>query len=268
MSDMEHDRPGTRPVAIVTGGLQGLGLGAVLELGKSGFDVAIVDLPDAPVMPAELSQVEAAGGRCRYYQMDISDLARHGPVLDAIDADFGRLDCLVNNAGIAARPLTDLLELQPDAFDKSVDINLRGTFFLTQAFAKALLSAGKAAPESYKSIIIITSIAAELSFTDRSQYCVTKSALSMVTRLFAARLGAAGIHVHEIRPGLMETPMTAKVGNDTIARLIADGVVPLPRQGQPEDVGKAVAALAAGALPYMTGQPIWTAGGLNIARIL
>ncbi|MBB6123623.1 3-ketoacyl-ACP reductase [Sphingobium subterraneum] len=268
MSETHQKGPGARPVAIVTGGLQGLGLGAVVELGRSGFDVAIVDLPEAPDMPPELAEVEAAGGRTLYYAMDISDLARHGSVLDAIAADFGRLDCLVNNAGIAARPLTDLLDLQPDAFDTSVDINLRGTFFLTQAFAKALLAAGETAPESYKSIIIITSIAAELSFTDRSQYCVTKSALSMVTKLFAARLGAAGIHVHEIRPGLMETPMTAKVGNDTIARLIADGVVPLPRQGQPEDVGKTVAALATGALPYMTGQPIWTAGGLNIPRIL
>lgn len=268
MTYVDHDCSGSRPVAIVTGGLQGLGLGAVVELGKSGFDIALIDLPEAPVLPDELSVVAAVGGICRYYQMDISDLERHAPVLDVIAADFGRLDCLVNNAGIAARPLTDLLELRPEAFDKSIDINLRGTFFLTQAFAKALLASGTVCPASYKSIITITSIAAELSFTDRAQYCVTKSALSMVTKLFAARLGAAGIHVHEIRPGLMETPMTAKVGNETIARLIAEGAVPIPRQGQPGDVGKAVTALASGALPYMTGQPIWTAGGLNIPRIL
>lgn len=268
MSDQTEMPSGSRPMAIVTGGLQGLGLGAVVELGKAGFDVAIADLPEAPEMPPEVDQLRAGGGQVRYYQMDISDLDRHGPVLDEIAADFGRLDCLVNNAGIAARPLTDILELQPDAFDTSVEVNLRGTFFLTQAFANKLLSGGAAVSDAYKSIIIITSIAAELSFTDRSQYCITKSALSMVTKLFAARLAAAGIHVHEIRPGLMQTPMTAKVGNDTIAKLIADGVVPMPRQGQPGDVGKTVAALASGALPYMTGQPIWTAGGLNIPRIL
>lgn len=268
MSEQKEMPAGSRPVAIVTGGLQGLGLGTVVELGKAGFDVAIVDLPEAPEMPPEVDRLRAGGGQVRYYQMDISDLGRHGPVLDAIAADFGRLDCLVNNAGIAARPLVDILELQPEGFDASVDINLRGTFFLTQAFANRLLAGGVSVPEAYKSIIIITSIAAELSFIDRSQYCITKSALSMVTKLFAARLGAAGIHVHEIRPGLMQTPMTAKVGNDTIAKLIADGVVPLPRQGQPEDIGKTVAALASGALPYMTGQPIWTAGGLNIPRIL
>lgn len=268
MSEPQELPEGSRPVAIVTGGLQGLGLGAVIELGKTGFDVAIVDLPGAPEMPPEVVQMGAGGGQVRYYSMDISDLDRHGPVLDAIIADFGRLDCLVNNAGIAARPLTDLLELQPEAFDKSVDVNLRGTFFLTQAFANKMLSGGASVVDAYKSIIIITSIAAELSFTDRSQYCITKSALSMAAKLFAARLGAAGIHVHEIRPGLMQTSMTAKVGNDTIAKLIVDGAVPLPRQGQPEDVGKTVAALASGALPYMTGQPIWVAGGLNIPRIL
>lgn len=268
MTEKREMGPGSRPVAIVTGGLQGLGLGAVVALGTAGFDIAIVDLPVSPQMPPEVAEGEAGGAKIRYYAMDIGDLERHVPVLDAIVADFGRLDCLVNNAGVAARPLTDLLDLQPEAFDKSVNINLRGTFFLTQAFANSLLAGSAAVPNAYKSIIIITSIAADLSFVDRSQYCITKSALSMVTKLFATRLGAAGIHVHEIRPGLMQTPMTAKVGNDTIAKLIADGVVPLPRQGQPEDVGKAVSALASGALPYMTGQPIWTAGGLNIPRIL
>lgn len=268
MSASSAMNPPQRPVAIVTGGLQGLGLGAVVELGKAGFDIAIVDLTESPTLPAELSAVTEAGGTCRYYQMDISDLDRHGPVLSAIAADFGRLDCLVNNAGIAARPLTDLLEIKPDAFDKSIEVNLRGTFFLTQTFANQLIAAGEPGPSTYRSIIIITSIAAEMSFTDRSQYCVTKSALSMVTKLFAARLGGLGIHVHEIRPGLMETAMTAKVGNDTIDRLIAGGAVPIPRQGQPEDVGRAVSALASGSVPYMTGQPLWIAGGLNIPRVI
>jgi len=257
-----------RPLAIVTGGLQGIGLSAVVELGKSGFDVAIVDLAEGLALPPELSAVADHGGHCRYYQLDIADLDRHATVLAEIERDFGRLDCLVNNAGIAARPLTDILELSPAAFDRSYEVNLRGTFFLTQAFANRLLQGAPFEPSAYKSIIIITSIAAELSFTDRSQYCITKSALTMTTKLYAARLAAAGIHVHEIRPGLMETPMTAKIGNDAIARLIADGAVPIPRQGRPEDVGRTVSALASGALPYMTGQPIWTAGGLNIPRIL
>lgn len=257
-----------RPVAIVTGGLQGLGLGIASEMLGNGFDVAIIDLAEEPVLPAELSEPRGAEGVCRYYRLDISDLSRHAPVLAAIEADFGRLDCLVNNAGIAARPLTDVLELDAAAFDRSVDINLRGTFFLTQAFAKRLMARSSVEPQAYRSIIIITSIAAELAFIDRSQYCVTKSALSMVTKLFAVRLASAGIHVHEVRPGLMQTAMTATVGKAIIDQLISQGVVPIPRWGQPADVGRTVCSLASGALPYMTGQAIWTAGGLNIARIL
>ncbi|WP_197709626.1 3-ketoacyl-ACP reductase [Sphingopyxis lindanitolerans] len=257
-----------RPVAIVTGGLQGLGLGIAESLRAAGFDLAIVDLAADAELPAALTAHAEGHGLCRYYQLDIADIPAHASVLSAIATDFGRLDCLVNNAGIAARPLTDILELGSYAFDRSVEVNLRGTFFLTQAFAKKLIASGPAAPDVYRSIILITSIAAELSFTDRSQYCVTKSALSMVTKLFAARLAGEGIHVHEVRPGLMQTPMTAKTGSDTIEKLLAAGAVPIARWGLPEDVGRTVCSLASGALPYMTGQPIWTAGGLNIPRIL
>jgi 3-oxoacyl-[acyl-carrier protein] reductase len=264
----ERDMAPGRPVAIVTGGLQGLGFGIAQAMRAAGFDIAIVDLAAKAELPAVLTDPAEGAGTCRYYQMDIADLPAHAPVLSSIEADFGRLDCLVNNAGIAARPLTDILELGSDAFDRSVEVNLRGTFFLTQAFAKKLIASGPAAPGVYRSIILITSIAAELSFTDRSQYCVTKSALSMVTKLFAARLASEGIHVHEVRPGLMQTPMTAKTGSDTIEKLLAAGVVPIARWGLPEDVGLTVCSLASGALPYMTGQPIWTAGGLNIPRIL
>lgn len=264
----EKDMSLGRPVAIITGGLQGLGLGIAQSMRSAGFDLAIVDLAaDAELPPELISPLEGAG-TCRYYRMDIADIPAHASMLSAIETDFGRLDCLVNNAGIAARPLMDILELGIDAFDRSVEVNLRGTFFLTQAFAKKLIASGPPAPGVYRSIILITSIAAELSFTDRSQYCVTKSALSMVTKLFAARLAGDGIHVHEVRPGLMQTPMTANTGSDTIEKLLAAGAVPIARWGLPEDVGTTVCSLASGALPYMTGQPIWTAGGLNIPRIL
>jgi 3-oxoacyl-[acyl-carrier protein] reductase len=264
----ELSGPIERPVAIITGGLQGLGLGIAEAMHRAGFDLAIIDLAEEPVLPETLTAPQAGRGVCRYYRMDIAELVSHGPVLAAIEADFGRLDCLVNNAGIAARPLTDIMELAPDAFEASINVNLRGTFFLTQSFARRLIAAGSPAEEAYRSIVFITSIAAELAFVDRSQYCVSKSALSMVTKLFGARLAVEGIHVHEVRPGLMKTPMTAKVGSETIEKLLADGVVPIRRWGLPEDVGRTVCSLASGALPYMTGQPIWTAGGLNIPRIL
>jgi 3-oxoacyl-[acyl-carrier protein] reductase len=258
-----------RPVAIVTGGHQGLGLGAARALADEGFNVAVIDVA-AEGDYEVLESIAAEGAAVRYYQLDISDVARHGTVLAQIHADFGRLDCLVNNAGIAARPLTDILDLQPEAFDRSVDINLRGTFFLTQAFANLLLTLGSgvAAPdaETYKSIIIVSSIAAELVSTDRSQYNITKSALSMVTKLYAKRLAEHRIHVHEVRPGLIATAMTASAGNSIADDWIQGGRVPIARWGQKEDVGQAVATLAAGRLPYMTGQPIWVAGGLNISE--
>jgi len=255
----------SRPTAIITGGKQGLGLGSALALADRGFDIVIVDLePESEISASVLTSVSAKGVEVLYYQLDISDLSAHDALLDAVHDRFGRLDCLVNNAGIAARPLTDVLELGPEAFDRAVEINLRGTFFLTQAFANRLL-ASPSIDNAYRSIIIVSSIAAEMVNTDRAQYCVTKSALSMVTKLFAQRLGREGIFVHEIRPGFMQTPMIASAGNTPVDEWIADGRVPVPRWGQPEDVGVAIATLASGDMPYMTGQPLWVAGGLNLS---
>lgn len=258
----------TKAVAIVTGGLRGLGLGIATQMARDGFDIAVIDLPPpSPETDAALAPLSEAGARARYYQLDIADLENHGPTLARIQQDFGPqspLTCLVNNAGIAARPLTDLLDLSPEAFDRSMDINLRGTFFLTQAFSNLLL---KQEPgRHYRSIVFITSIAAEMISPDRAQYCVSKAALSATTRLFAARLAGAGIAVHEVRPGFMRTDMTASAGSEVIDQWIAQGRVPMPRWGTPGDVGQAVSTLAQGLMPYSTGQSFWIAGGLNIMR--
>lgn len=255
---------GLRPVAVVTGGHQGLGLGACRALGAEGFDIALVDLPREPDA-AVLDSITAEGATVRYYQLDISELDRHAETVRAIHEDFGRLDCLVNNAGIAARPLVDILELGPAAFDLSVSVNLRGTFFLTQAFARELIAA-ETRPEAYRSIIIVSSIAAELVNTERAQYNVTKSALAMVAKLYAVRLAEYGIHVHDVRPGLIATAMTASAGNSVADDWIDGGRVPLGRWGQKEDVGRAIATLAAGRLPYLTGQPLWISGGIEIPQ--
>jgi len=263
----------TRPVAIVTGGLRGLGFATARQMAQDGFDIAVIDLaPPGPESDATLARLAAHGARCQYYSLDIADIARHADTLAQVQRDFGPLACLVNNAGIAARPLTDILALEASAFDRSMDVNLRGTFFLTQAFAKLLLDAppadaGNAVDTGiYRCIVIVTSIAAELVSTDRAQYCVSKAALSMVTRLFAARLARHGIAVHEVRPGFIQTDMTASAGSAVIDQWIAEGRVPVPRWGQAEDVGMAISTLACGRMPYSTGQPFWVAGGLNIAR--
>lgn len=256
-----------RPLAIVTGAVQGLGLGMARQLASDGFDIAMVDLHAEADISEEAARFLRMEGRChRYYRMDISDISLHRAVLTQIQSDYGRLDCLVNNAGIAARPLTDLLDLEPEAFDRSMNINLRGTFFLTQAFARLLIASAPAASAHYRSIIFITSIAAGMVSPDRAQYCTSKAALSMVSKLFAVRLAAHGIHVHEIRPGFMQTAMTASVGNTVIDEWIADGRVPVPRWGQASDIGLAVSAVAQGKLPYMTGQTLWIDGGVSIAR--
>lgn len=257
----------TRPVAVVTGGLRGLGFATARQMAQDGFDIAVIDLaPPGPDCDAMLASLAAHGARLRYYSLDIGDIARHADTLAQIQRDFGPLACLVNNAGIAARPLTDILALEAAAFDRSMDVNLRGTFFLTQAFAKLLLDAPPADTGIYRSIVIVTSIAAEMASTDRAQYCVSKAALSMVTRLFAARLARHGIAVHEVRPGFIQTDMTASAGSAVIDQWIAEGRVPMPRWGQADDVGMAISTLACGRMPYSTGQPFWVAGGLNIAR--
>lgn len=254
-----------RNVAVVTGGVQGLGLGTAKALVSRGFDLAIADLHEPNAETAAVTDALAElGATARYYQLDIAQLDRHRTTLEAIANDFGRIDTLVNNAGIAARPLTDILELSAEAFDRSVDINLRGTFFLTQAFANLAIEREWSKQSRYCAIVIVSSIAAEMVNTDRAQYCVTKAALSMTTKLFAQRLARENIFVHEVRPGFMQTAMTASAGNTIVDDWIRDGRVPIARWGQPDDVGQTIATLAAGGMPYMTGQSIWVAGGLNI----
>lgn len=257
----------SRPLAIVTGGQQGLGLATAHQLSTDGFDIAIIDLPDIQKLGAEATQFLADGhGRHRYYTLNIAELDHHQAVLEQIYDDYGRLDCLVNNAGIAARPLTDLLKLTPEAFDRSVDINLRGTFFLTQQVAKMLLTQDAPLSSGYRSIIFITSIAAGMISIDRSQYCTTKAALSMISKLFAIRLAPHNIHVHEIRPGFIHTAMTASLGRTAVDEWIESGKVPLARWGKPTDIAFAVSTLARGQLPYMTGETLFISGGVDIPQ--
>jgi 3-oxoacyl-[acyl-carrier protein] reductase len=258
----------TRPVAVVTGGRQGLGLATVRALAARGFDVAIGDIAEADhATQGIIDELARLGATARYYRLDIADLDGHHGFVNRVWADFGRLDCLHNNAGIAARPLTDVLDLAPEAFDRAVDVNLRGTFFLSQAVARSMLADNARHTDGiYRSILVVSSIAAEMVSTNRSQYCITKAGLSMLTKILAVRLGAERIHVHEIRPGFIRSDMTASAGTTEIDEWIGQGRMPVPRWGEADDVGQAVASLAAGAVPYSTGQPFWVAGGLNVMQ--
>ncbi|WP_172330032.1 3-ketoacyl-ACP reductase [Mangrovicoccus sp. HB161399] len=251
----------SRPVALVTGARQGLGRGIALALAGAGFDLACLDIVADEKAEAVTAELEALGAKAWFGQMDLADLDSHGPALDAAEAALGPVDALVNNAGIAARPLTDILDLGMEAFDRNLGVNLRGTFFLTQAMARRMIA--RDSPH-YRSVTFITSIAASHVSIDRSPYCVSKAGLSMAAQLYADRLGAHGIAVHEIRPGFIRTEMTGSAPVAKIDGYVESGQVAQRRWGQTGDIGAVTAALASGALPYVTGQPIHVDGGYHI----
>jgi len=255
-----------KPVALITGAGRGIGRGIALELAREGFAVAGCDIVFEPENPAAgLFEVKAAiettGGDFFPLRADIAAIGTHDGLLKAVLDRFGRLDVLVNNAGVAPETRRDILETTPESFDRLMSINLRGPFFLTQKAARIMeASAGQG------TIIFITSISAEASSTVRAEYCVSKAGLSMAARTFADRLAGSGIRVYEVRPGIIRTDMTAPV-REKYDKLIGEGLVPQGRWGLPEDVGKAVAALAKGAFAYSTGLVIEVSGGMNIRRL-
>ena len=257
----------SRGTALVTGGARGIGRGIARALAAAGFDVAIVSMESPADAAPAVADVEALRRRALYLQQDIADVAAHARIVERAQEALGPLACLVNNAGVTSLRRGDMLELTPESFDRCVAVNLRGTFFLTQAVAKAMLAArpGATVP-AYRSLITISSANADIVGVNRADYCMTKAALAMASRLFAARLGGDGIHVFEVRPGIIRTDMTAPA-SATYDALIANGGVPMPRWGTPEDVGESVAALASGALPFSTGEVINVGGGLHLHRV-
>lgn len=251
----------SRPVGMVTGARQGLGKAAAMHLANSGFDVLVVDIVDNA--DETLAEIRATGVRAEYLKGDISDVAGAATLVESAWKIFGGIDCLVNNAGIAQRPLTDLLDITPEQYDKVMDINLRGTFFLSQEVAKKMLASSS---EHFRSIVMISSIAARMVNLDRSPYHLSKTGLSMLTELFALRLAEAGIGVYEVRPGYMLTEMTQSAVPALLDAAIKNGRVPERRWGTPDDIGRAVATLANGGFSFATGQAFWIDGGLHINR--
>jgi len=260
-----------KPVALITGAGRGIGRGIALELANSGFEIAGLDIVFEPenkkIGLFEVKEVLGAlGAGFQPFQGDISDLASHDKIMEQVVAHFGGIDLLVNNAGVAPLVRLDLLETTPESFDRVFDINARGTFFFTQRAAKQMVMQVKKSPDPKPAIIFITSISAAVSSPSRAEYCVSKAALSMTATLFADRLAEFGINVYEIRPGIVETGMTAPV-REKYDKLIAEGFVPQKRWGFPEDVGKAVVALAKGHFPFSTGLVLEVSGGMNIRRL-
>jgi NAD(P)-dependent dehydrogenase (short-subunit alcohol dehydrogenase family) len=260
--------PTRRPVALVTGAQRGIGRAIALRLAGAGFDLALADIALSDALQAVVDEVIALGGRAAAFAFDLADVACHAPLLDAAEAALGPLDCLVNNAGVSVRVRGDLLEVTPEAWDHCLHINTRGTFFLTQAFARRLLARAEAQPPQpgvHRSIVTITSTNAQAVSISRGEYCVSKAALAMVSQLFAVRLGGAGIGVYEVMPGLIETEMSA-VSKPRYDAEVARGWLVQPRWGQPDEVGRVVATLAQGLLPYTVGQAIRVDGGMLINK--
>ncbi|WP_395703448.1 3-ketoacyl-ACP reductase [Aquabacterium sp.] len=262
-----------RPLALVTGAGRGIGAAIADELARRGFDLALLDRQLGLEAEALLARVQAQGAQARLFAFDLADVDGHAAVLDEVSAWAGAwggtIACLVNNAGVPAARRGDLLDVQPQAFDQVLDINLRGTFFLTQAVARRMLQqpvAAGTADAGPRSIVTISSVSAELASVERGEYCLSKAGLGMLTRLFALRLAAAGIAVFEVRPGIIRTPMTEGVAAAYDER-IAQGLVPAGRWGQPQDVARAVGALAGGDLGFATGSVVHVDGALSVPRL-
>lgn len=251
-----------RPIGWVTGANRGIGRGISAALAARGFDVVGTDLEENEDTGITRRMVENAGGSFRFLQGDVGR-ANAASKLTAAAMRDGPVHCLVNNAGLQTRQRIDILDLPEAEFDRLMAVNLRGAFFLTQAVAKAMLADQ---PSPGRSIISITSVAARAANPMSAAYCMTKAGLSMMVRLFALRLAAAGIASFEVRPGLIRTPMNADDLRPYLAAF-ETGRVPYRDWGQTDQVGKAVATLAAGDIPYCTGEVINVAGGFQIEQI-
>lgn len=254
-----------KKIALVTGSRRGIGLGIARALGHEGWFVVLS--ATAPQADALLDELHAEGIDCVYRKCNIADENDRADMIHWIDQTYGRLDLLVNNAGVAPSVRLDLLETTEESMDRLLSINLKGTFFMCQLAANRMISMQHRELDAYSPRIInICSMSAYTASVSRGEYCVSKAGLSMVTMLFADRLAEYGIPVFEIRPGIIRTDMTAAV-TEKYEKLIADGITPIRRFGTPKDVADCVLAAAGGLLDFATGQVLNADGGFHIRRL-
>jgi len=251
------------PVALVTGAARGIGAAIADELAATGFDIVALDVID---VGDTVAAVAGHGRRALAVPGDVTSASDRAAALRRVEGAFGRLDVLVNNAGVAPRRRADLLEMTEDSYDRVMAINLKGPFFLTQAAAEWMIRQRQDRPDDWMCIVNTSSISAYAPSPSRGQYCLSKAGVSMATKLWAARLAAHGIGVYETRPGIIATDMTAAV-KEKYDRMIADGLTPIRRWGRPVDVAKAVAACARGDLKFSTGEVLNVDGGFHL-RVL
>jgi len=256
-------------VALVTGASRGIGRAVTVELARLGYDVAAnYHSNEAAAREAcALATATRPGARVEPVAADVGERAGRTRLLEFVRERFSRLDLLVNNAGMAPPERADLLEATEESFDRLLQVNLKGPYFLSQAAARYMIEQRAAAGPDYRPAIVnISSISSYAASVNRGDYCVSKAGVAMMTQLFAARLAEEGINVYEVRPGIIETDMTAAV-REKYDALFASGLTPIRRWGTPDDVARAVGAVAQGLLPYSTGEVLNVDGGFHIRRL-
>ena len=254
-----------KKVALITGGSRGIGFGIAKHLAQNGFDLAVNGVREEKAAADALQELRNAGADVLYCQGDVSLTGDRKKIIEQVKKHFGKLHVLVNNAGVAPKERKDILETSEESFDRLIATNLKSTYFLSQYVANWMIEQKKADSSFASCIINISSVSATAANINRGEYCVSKAGISMVTQLFAVRLGEFDIPVYEVRPGVIDTDMTAGV-KETYDKLIDEGLTVQKRWGFPDDVGKAVSTLALGNFPYSTGQVIMVDGGLTLSR--
>lgn len=265
-SDTTPTAPAHRRVALVTGGTRGIGFGIARALAANGWNLVLSGVrPEHEISDAR-GGLEALGAKVDYVASDISRAEDRAALVATIRSRYGALHALVNNAGRAPRVRADLLEAGEESFEELIRTNLQGPYFLTQSLAIDMVARRETDRSFQASIVFVTSVSAVMASINRGDYCVSKAGLAMTVKLFSARLASHGIPVYEVRPGIIATDMTAKV-REVYDRRIADGLVPEGRWGTPDDVGRVVAALVRGDMPYSTGTVINVDGGVSVERL-
>lgn len=255
-----------KKTVLITGGSRGIGLGIAKALAAEGWNLAINGMRPEESVQNVLEELRGAGVEVIYCQGNVGESADRQRMIKQVIAKWGRINALVNNAGVAPKERKDLLEMTEESYDRVMDINLKGSFFLSQLAAREMVKAKLEDTDFEAFIVNVSSISATVISINRGEYCISKAGMSMATQLFATRLGEYNIPVYELRPGVTMTDMTSVV-KEKYDRLLADGLAVQKRWGYPEDVGKAVASLLRGDFLYSTGQVIMIDGGLTLPRL-
>lgn len=253
-------------VGFITGGSRGIGLGIAKSLIREGWSLAINGMRPTDQVKEVINALRRSKAEILYVQGNVAEASDRERMMEETMDHFGQLHALINNAGVAPNQRQDLLDTTEESYDRVMDINLKGSFFLSQLAAKRMMPLSRASEKKQFSIINISSISATIASINRGEYCISKAGMSMVTQLFATRLSCENIQVYEVRPGIIATDMTGAV-KEKYDKLFAEGLSIQDRWGQPEDIGKAVASLLRGDFAYSTGQVFMVDGGLTVNRL-